>query len=162
MSDEVESLISYFEGFRFKKDGKEEKTNFSTLKEILSEEGKMKVGEDIILDGLVIPNIGPSEGLLKFHLLLKKEDGWEEDEIEQVEKMCNIHYGNLFSDDEECLNTISILRSTKTFSGNKNLDGIKSYLEGKSELIMDDVYGLSSKNDLFASGIARYVLQRSL
>lgn len=154
--DSEKSLLDYFEGFRLKKE------RFDLMKEILSREAKMKIGKDIILDGLVIPNISPSEGLLKFHLLLKKEDGWEENEILEVEKMCNIHYGNLFSSDEECITAASMLQSTKTFKDNKNLENIISYLEGKTELNMDDVYGLASANDLFASGIARYVLEKPL
>jgi len=153
----MSTLIDYFDRFRFK-DGNEKK-NFDILKEILSRECEMKIHEDIILNDLIIPNIGPSEGLLKFHLLLKNEDGWNENEINEVEKMCNIHYGKLFSGDDECLHTSYILQSTKTFTDNKHLKGIIAYLEGTGELDMDDVYGLSSTGDLFGSGISRYIIE---
>ena len=155
----MSSLIDYFEGFRFK-DGKEKK-NFDNLKEILSKEGEMIVHDDIIIDNLVIPNIGPSKGLLNFHLLLKEEDGWNENEIKEVEKLCNIHFGNLFSDEDECLHFAYTLQATKTFKDNNHLKNVIAYLEGKATLVMDDVYNLSAIGDLFASSIARYVLEKT-
>lgn len=152
------NLLEYFSSFN--KGGIKHK--FENLYAILEKESEMKIGDDIILDGLVIPNIGPSEGILKFHQLLKPEDGWNEMEIKQVEKLCNIFYGNLFSDDDECIQYIDLLLNVEDLSDRDLLENVKSWLEGNTTIDSKDMERLLQNDNIFCQGVARYVVMSCL
>ena len=93
-------VLSYFQKFWDKED-------FETHYKKLDELSRFRLLNEIKLDKVVIPNIGPSEELGNFWRTL---EGWEESEKNEVKKLTHLYMGDEIESPEEAVFLIGILK----------------------------------------------------
>ena len=116
-------------------------------------------GEVTLPNGEKIPDISHSERLLTFHKILLDENGWTEEEREEVKRVCQIYSGQSYRDDGECITMINILLMVPD-SPKDDLRHIKDCLESseKTELDSQILERLLTHEEFIYRTIGFYIL----
>lgn len=109
----------YFD--KFKDSGKK---NFGQLSRYLSQLSEKKCDNVIKVGSVTIPNYVPDSRLAIFANLLRPEEGWKREEIEEVNGICRAYLGVQFKNDQECLGMLEMMNK---LAPDKNYDALIAY-----------------------------------
>ena len=146
LKDENESIINYFSKF----EGKEK---FDELNDELKKLSEFKYIGDMILGDMIIPNVGPSEKLKKFHIKIKRI--WGDQAGTKVKYVNKYFTGDPVENIEELMTILDIVICEE--DNKEKFVILKDDLINNRELDMEFIIELLSSSNIIYTSIATFI-----
>ena len=146
MEQENLKLLEYFDKFK-------DYHNFTKLKQKLADVSEIRYIQDIQIGDVVMPQIGPSAEINKFHKIIEKE--WGEKESQEIKYLLKYYDGG----DIENIEEASIILDIKYHeTEDENYLKLKHKLLDNKTIKDDDLEFLINEKDIISTSLIFFLL----